>query len=63
MDDPGLSKAKHDLANPLSAILAETQLLLMRAGELPPDMLESLQAIEAAALRMRAMIKNLGRSA
>jgi signal transduction histidine kinase len=59
MDESGLSRAKHDLANPLSAILAETQLLLLRAEELPPDMLESLEAIEAAALRMRAMIKEL----
>jgi signal transduction histidine kinase len=59
MDESRLSRAKHDLANPLSAILAETQLLLLRAEELPPDMLESLEAIEAAALRMRAMIKEL----
>ena len=59
MDESALSRAKHDLANPLSAILAETQLLLLRSEELPPDMLESLQAIEAAALRMRAMIKEL----
>jgi len=63
MDDRTLSKAKHDLANPLSAILAETQLLMMRAEELAPDMLESLQAIESAALRMRIMIKELGKSA
>ena len=63
MDEPALSKAKHDLANPLSAILAEAQLLMMRAGEFPPGVLESLKAIESAALRMRAMIKDLGRSA
>jgi signal transduction histidine kinase len=61
MDEPALSKAKHDLANPLSAILAETQLLMMRAQELPPDMLESLKAIESAALRLRTMIKDLGK--
>jgi len=63
MDESALSKAKHDLSNPLSAILAETQLLMMRAEEFPSDMLESLKAIESAALRLRGMIKDLGKSA
>jgi signal transduction histidine kinase len=60
MDDPRITKVKHDLSNPLSAILAETQLLLMRGGELPPDVSESLRAIESAALRMRALLRDLG---
>lgn len=59
MNDPRLLKVVHDLANPLSAILAESQLLLMRAGELPPDMLESLRAVETAARRMREMLRAL----
>lgn len=59
MDDIRLSKVRHDLANPLTAVLAETELLLMRAEELPPDILESLQAIEAAALRMRVLLREL----
>jgi signal transduction histidine kinase len=61
MPDPRLMKAQHDLANPLAAILAEAQLLLMRADEIPPDMVESLKAIESAAIRMRTLIKELGK--
>ena len=57
MGDSKYSLLKHDLANPLSAILAETQLLLMRADELPEDMVESLRAVESGALRMREMLR------
>jgi signal transduction histidine kinase len=57
MTDPRFSRLKHDLANPLAAILAEAQLLLMRADELPTDMVESLQAIETGALRMREVLR------
>ena len=57
MTDPQFSRMKHDLANPLAAILAEAQLLLMRADELPADMVESLKAIETGALRMREMLR------
>jgi signal transduction histidine kinase len=59
MTDPAYSRLKHDLANPLSAILAETQLLLMRAEELPTDAVESLRSIEAGALRMRELLRKL----
>lgn len=59
MGDARLSKVKHDLANPLTAVLAETELLLMRAEELPPHILESLQVIETAALRMRALLREM----
>lgn len=59
MSDPKYSRLKHDLSNPLSAILAETQLLLMRADELPAEMVESLQAIETGALRMRDMLRDI----
>lgn len=59
MSDPKYSRLKHDLANPLSAVLAETQLLLMRVDELPEDIVESLQAIEAGALRMREMLRKI----
>lgn len=57
MTDPVFSRLKHDLANPLAAILAEAQLLLMRAEELPEDMVESLKAIEEGALRMRDILR------
>jgi signal transduction histidine kinase len=53
------SRLKHDLANPLSAILAETQLLLLRTDELPDDVVESLRAVETGALRMREMLRDL----
>jgi len=49
----------HDLANPLSAVLAEVQILLLDAEKLTPDVVSSLQAIETAALRMRAMLREV----
>lgn len=60
MDDPKRFTSKHELANALSAILAETQLVLMRAEAVPPDILESLVAIESSALRMQALMRDLG---
>lgn len=44
---------RHDLANPLSAILAETQLLLLRADTLDVETVTSLKEIEALSRRMR----------
>ncbi len=57
MTDPLLSRLKHDLANPLAAVLAEAQLLLLRTEELPADMVESLKAIEEGAMRMREILR------
>jgi|KBSSwiStaDraftv2_1062776.scaffolds.fasta_scaffold929643_2 signal transduction histidine kinase len=54
--DP-FSRLVHDLANPLSAVLAETQLLLLDAESLTPDAVASLRAIEAAALKMRVVLR------
>lgn len=51
------SRLVHDLANPLSAVLAETQLLLLDAESLAPDVVASLRAIEAAALKMRVVLR------
>ncbi len=59
MTDPKYSRLKHDLANPLSAVLAESQLLLMRSEELPDDVVESLRAIETGALRMRELLRDI----
>jgi signal transduction histidine kinase len=53
------AKLVHDLANPLSAVLAEAQLLLLDPDKLSPDVLSSLQAIETAALRMRAILREV----
>jgi signal transduction histidine kinase len=57
-----LAKLRHDLANPLSAILAETQLLLMEEAKLSPDVLTSLRQIESLAIRMRTMLRENGGS-
>ena len=56
-DDP-IAKLRHDLANPLSAILAETQLLLLNEGALDPELVQSLKHIESLARRMRDIIQN-----
>ena len=50
-------KFRHDIANPLAAILAETQLLLLRADTLDEETVTSLKQIEALARRMRDMLQ------
>lgn len=55
-EDP-LRKLRHDLANPLSAILAEAQLLLLNAETLDPEVVTSLRAIERLVRRMREMLQ------
>jgi len=54
-EDP-VRRLRHDLSNPLSAILAETQLLLLNADQLDPDTVNSLKEIERLARRMRDML-------
>ena len=54
-----LSKFRHDLSNPLSALLAETQLLLLNASRMDAETVSGLQEIEALAIRMRAMLRDL----
>ncbi len=51
-----LSKLRHDLSNPLSAILAEAQLLLLNADRYDAETVQGLQQIEAMARKMRQMI-------
>ena len=58
-DDERLNRLRHDLSNPLSALLAETQLLLLNESQLDPETLASLREIEALAIRMRAMLRDL----
>lgn len=53
--DP-VRKLRHDLANPLSAILAEAQLLLMDEAKLDPEVVEGLRAIEGQSRRMRDIL-------
>lgn len=50
-------KLRHDLSNPLSALLAETQLLLLNESKLDGETLSSLREIEALAVRMRGILR------
>jgi signal transduction histidine kinase len=52
-----LARLRHDLANPLAAVLAEVQLLLMDSHTLSEETQTSLRAIEAAAVKMRAVLR------
>ncbi|NOT09760.1 MAG: hypothetical protein HOP28_16325 [Gemmatimonadales bacterium] len=56
-DADRLARLRHDLANPLSAILIETQLILLRSEELPPDIAAALKDVETAAVRMRTILQ------
>jgi signal transduction histidine kinase len=56
-DAERLAKLRHDLSNPLSALLAEAQLLLLNAAMLDADTLASLREIESLAIRMRAILR------
>lgn len=58
-DATRLAKLRHDLANPLAALLAETQLLLMDAQGLPPAATASLKEIESLAIRMRTLLREI----
>jgi len=51
-----LSKLRHDLANPLSAIMAEAQLLLLRDPPLDKETLGAIRSIEEQSLRMRDLL-------
>jgi hypothetical protein len=54
-----LSKLRHDLSNPLSALLAEIQLLLLNESRLDPETVSSLREVEALAIRMRGMLREI----
>jgi signal transduction histidine kinase len=58
-DAERLSKLRHDLSNPLSALLAETQLLLLNEAQIDPETLTGLREIEALAIRMRGMLREM----
>jgi signal transduction histidine kinase len=63
MPSPGgdvVRKLRHDLSNPLSAILAETQVLLLNEGKYDEETVAGLRQIEAQARRMRDMLQALG---
>ena len=50
-------RLRHDLSNPLAAILAETQLLLLREDQLDQETVTSLREIESLARRMRTLLQ------
>jgi signal transduction histidine kinase len=54
-----LRQARHDLSNPLAALLAETQLLLLDPDRLNGETLESLKQIETLARKMRQILHDL----
>lgn len=58
-DDERLKKLRHDLSNPLSAMLAEVQLLLLDDAKLDPEVRASLKEVEALAIRMRGMLREI----
>jgi signal transduction histidine kinase len=58
-DSERLSRLRHDLSNPLSALLAETQLLLLNESHIDGETLKGLREIEALAIRMRTMLREI----
>lgn len=49
----------HEINSPLTAIMAETQLMLMDADQLSAEQRRSLEAIEAMAQRIRELLRQL----
>jgi len=56
--DP-IQELRHDLSNPLSALLAEAQLLLLNENKVDPETLSSIREIEALAIRMRNILREV----
>lgn len=56
-----IRKLRHDLSNPLAAILAETQLLLLSAEKYDTETVASLKQIEALSRKMRDLLEALDR--
>lgn len=54
--DP-LARLRHSMANPLAALLAETQLLLLNTDGLDETSVTGLREIEKLALRMRSILQ------
>src|SRR5438046_9414875 len=58
--DP-IRQLRHDLSNPLAAILAETQLLLLSADKYDAETVTSLKQIAALSRKMRGIVEALDR--
>lgn len=59
IDPDRLAKLRHDLANPLAGLLAETQLVLLDGSGLSEELKQSLQEIERLAIRMRTILRDV----
>jgi hypothetical protein len=57
--DP-IARLRHDLANPLAALLAEAQLLLLNDAALDDETRTSVREIERLAIRMRGILRESG---
>ena len=55
-----IRKLRHDLSNPLAAVLAETQLILLNADTLDAEVVAGLKQIEALARKMRDILERVG---
>jgi len=53
---------RHELNNPLTGILGNTELLLARREHLPPAAVERLQTIAELAVRLRETVRRLSNS-
>jgi signal transduction histidine kinase len=54
--DP-IARLRHDIANPLAALLAEVQLLLLDAERLDPETVRGLREVERLAGRIRTILR------
>ncbi len=62
MTDPSenrIRKLRHDLANPLSALMAEAQLMLMSPETYDEETLENLQEMEKLCRRMADILNEI----
>jgi signal transduction histidine kinase len=55
-EDP-IATLRHDLANPLAAMLAEVQLLLLGDTPMTDEVRAALKQMEQLALRMRGILR------
>ncbi len=56
-DGDDIRKLRHDLANPLAALLAEAQLLLLNESQYDAETQSGLREIEHLARRMRDILQ------
>ncbi len=53
-----IRKLRHDIANPLAALLAEAQLLLLNEARLDPDTRTGLRDLASLARRLRDILQS-----